>query len=150
MSRNSKARKQRQKEKFEKIAKELPRGYTVNKPYIRLKVKYPIWFVLNNIGEWTLKIAGHDVKMWSQRYYTFKNNGIVCVGCGLKGEHFRLERHALGGRESFHFNLYANNGNGNEILMTKDHIVPKSKGGKNHITNLQTMCTNCNNRKDDS
>ena len=33
--------------------------------------------------------------------------------------------------------------------MTKDHIIPKSKGGKNELSNYQTMCTYCNNEKAD-
>ena len=28
--------------------------------------------------------------------------------------------------------------------MTKDHIVPKSKGGADHLDNLETMCDQCN------
>jgi 5-methylcytosine-specific restriction endonuclease McrA len=31
--------------------------------------------------------------------------------------------------------------------MTQDHIVPRAKGGKNHISNLQTMCYECNYEK---
>jgi 5-methylcytosine-specific restriction endonuclease McrA len=29
-------------------------------------------------------------------------------------------------------------------LMTKDHILPVSRGGSNAVTNLQTMCSTCN------
>jgi len=36
---------------------------------------------------------------------------------------------------------------GHEVLMTKDHIIPKSKGGKNTLKKYQTMCTHCNCRK---
>ena len=47
----------------------------------------------------------------------------------------------------YHFNLYGINKNYEEILFTKDHIIPKSKGGDNKISNYQTMCYNCNYKK---
>ena len=28
-----------------------------------------------------------------------------------------------------------------------DHIIPKSKGGKDHIDNYQLMCEECNSKK---
>jgi len=34
-----------------------------------------------------------------------------------------------------------------DILMTKDHIVPVSLGGKDSLDNLQTMCYRCNRSK---
>jgi 5-methylcytosine-specific restriction endonuclease McrA len=33
--------------------------------------------------------------------------------------------------------------------LTLDHIIPKSKGGKNSWTNLVTCCKKCNTKKDD-
>lgn len=40
-------------------------------------------------------------------------------------------------------------GNGNKKLLTLDHVIPKSKGGKDSWDNLVTACTRCNNEKSD-
>lgn len=54
-------------------------------------------------------------------------------------------------RETPHFNLYAPGlpgwHNKPWVLMTQDHIVPKSRGGATMMSNLQTMCEKCNSEK---
>lgn len=87
----------------------------------------------------------YSVRMNSKRYFVFKESP-VCVSCGLKGEKFLLEQHPED--LSPHFNFYAVE-NGQLVLMTKDHVVPKSKGGKDKIDNFVTMCSICNNLKAD-
>jgi 5-methylcytosine-specific restriction endonuclease McrA len=42
-----------------------------------------------------------------------------------------------------HLNLYAEE-NGEPVLLTKDHILPVSLGGKDIYRNLQTLCAVCN------
>lgn len=34
--------------------------------------------------------------------------------------------------------------------VTRDHIVPLARGGLNHPSNLQPLCTKCNNKKGDA
>ncbi|RDJ35062.1 MAG: hypothetical protein DWQ19_09510 [Crenarchaeota archaeon] len=85
----------------------------------------------------------YNVRMNSHRYFFFKQNHI-CVACGLAGEKFLLQQNPCD--KSPHFNLYGVE-NDELILMTKDHVLPKSKGGKNSHDNYVTMCIICNNLK---
>lgn len=86
-----------------------------------------------------------SVRMNSHRYWTFRR-GLACAVCGLRGTVMSLERSA-GSSGSPHFNLYAELPDSSRVLMTKDHIVPKSGGGGDADGNFQTMCTTCNNLK---
>ena len=84
-------------------------------------------------------------KLSSVRLQTFQKS-TKCVCCGRKGTILGLDLPI--GQTRPHFNLYCEE-DGEMILMTKDHIIPKSKGGENHISNMQTMCCYCNVQKAD-
>ncbi len=91
-----------------------------------------------------------QVNMASARYQCFVEHGTDCSECGIKGSFFALEvdkSHKEGTQP--HFNLYAIDSDGNEVLMTKDHVIPLSKGGKNNLSNFKTMCCHCNEKKAD-
>lgn len=80
----------------------------------------------------------------SSRYRLFYRS-LVCVKCGLVGTYFAKEKNPNVGTK-YHLNLYAVK-DGVEIQFTKDHILPKSKGGENKLSNYQTMCEPCNKTK---
>lgn len=98
---------------------------------------------------WT--VEGQDIRtrMTSLRYAIFSQS-IACVVCQMKGDHFLLERFSGNNLATAHFNLYATLPDGDRMLFTKDHIMPKSKGGSDKLSNLQTMCMKCNGEKGDS
>ena len=96
-------------------------------------------FRFYNVGN-----KSYRVRMNSLRYQTFRANQS-CVACGIQGNIFLLEISPPATRP--HFNFYHRDGN-RLILMTKDHIIPRSLGGSEKLSNLQTMCSTCNNLKD--
>lgn len=89
------------------------------------------------------------IPMGSHRYELFATKGIRCVQCGVTGVFFALERGLKNAPGKYHFNLYGFDAKGREVLITKDHVVPRAKGGKNTLSNYQTMCQVCNQRKGD-
>lgn len=86
------------------------------------------------------------VKINTLRLQVLKDNQ-TCVWCGRTGNLFQLER--VLPTESPHLNLYHHDPrNGiSLLLMTQDHILPVSKGGKDNLDNLWTMCEACNTAK---
>jgi 5-methylcytosine-specific restriction endonuclease McrA len=102
----------------------------------------------------------YRVHMDSLRYQIFaRPDGLKCAYCGIVGEIFVLEKpeDPTCPEDRAHFNLYAmvklpdNDPRvWQRVLMTKDHVVPKSKGGKDHLGNLRTCCSPCNTEKADS
>lgn len=114
---------------------------------IRKFKKYSIDEVLSQYTGNNDKINfdGDLIPMGSHRYANFKFHGITCMCCGIVGQYFRKERH--GNNETYHFNLYALDNCGNEVLMTKDHVLAKSTGGPDDIDNYQPLCEQCNKKK---
>lgn len=107
--------------------------------YVNWHKSYKMYIILHHM----------KVNLTSDRYSTFMRSGTVCKECGLEGKYFALEisDRDMSNRGTAHFNLYGINYLGQEILMTKDHIVPRCEGGKNNIRNYQTLCTLCNSKK---
>ena len=93
------------------------------------------------------EINGTPVGTTSLRLRTFAVHGTKCSACGLDASYFAIERCESRDKNiPFHLNLYGVR-NGTEILFTHDHKLARSLGGKDHLSNTQTMCTICNSIK---
>lgn len=89
------------------------------------------------------------ISMGSHRYQLFAKKGVKCVNCGAEASYFAVERYEGNASNKFHLNLYGKRRNGDEFMLTKDHVMPKSRGGPSRIENYQVMCKACNNKKSD-
>lgn len=102
-------------------------------------------FVGNDKKTYRVQIGHRDIRTFARQ--------PACVQCGLKGSKFLLfpsnavMRHK--DKRSGRLVFMGTKDNGEDVLMTIDHIQPRSKNGSNSLKNLQTMCRICNMEKGD-
>lgn len=98
------------------------------------KTKDPSGFYIDDEGN----------KCKLRRAKIFFKIGIDCVKCESKAKFFALEEWPDKNGNQFHFELYAIDSSGEEVLMTIDHTLAKSNEGKDHVSNYQPLCKICN------
>lgn len=86
------------------------------------------------------------VRSGSPQYILFKTKGLKCVRCGCRANKCFLET-TFQQNNFANFHFYRIKEGKPELLFTIDHIIPKALGGKNEISNYQTMCHFCNKKK---
>jgi hypothetical protein len=116
----------------------------------------PILASIRDPDTMNIELFGEKIHVSSVRLQTFAVKGVKCVFCGKEGEFFAAEKsHERDG--GYHINLYGytswqKDSDGmfqrRELLFTRDHILPKSKGGPDVLENMQTACKKCNEKKD--
>lgn len=107
-------------------------------------------YIVNSEADKIQLVPGHMINTGSTRYRVFLYKGVKCVKCGIEGKFLALEKDVKNKDSIFHLNLYALDKYGREVMMTQDHIIPRSKGGPDDLDNLQPMCIHCNRDKADS
>lgn len=103
----------------------------------------PLSEMIGRIGE-KKRCPKYNVNLNSLRLMTFRT-GVICKFCGIKGTHWGVDKN--GNDTNPHLNLWNINEDGELTLMTCDHVIPKSRGGKDDISNVQTLCDPCNGKK---
>lgn len=89
------------------------------------------------------KLYWNDRKVSLRRIHILHHIGFKCQHCDRIGVTWFLEENRA---KQLHLDLYAEDG----VMMTIDHITPKSKGGKNEMSNYQCLCKICNETKGNS
>lgn len=105
---------------------------------------------LHNREKVKVEFAGVKVNVQSVRLRTFATQSIDCACCAVKGAFFAIERSvSKDGKPAgnYHLNLWGLNDFDEEILMTHDHKLARSLGGKDKLENTETMCGPCNWKK---
>ena len=100
-----------------------------------------------------LTFSGVAIKLkMVDRLKMIMKKGADCPCCGAKGSHAHLVKsynkdHTGKRRMVINVVVLAKRSNGKLVEITKDHIIPKSRGGKNTVSNYQPMCKECNQGK---
>jgi len=103
--------------------------------------------VAGTIKKGTIQYQNIEIKLKSPKNLLFLNNHHSCKICKIPITYAVLEK-VHPDIKTYHFNYYTiDSRSKKEILFNIDHIVPKSKGGSDLITNLQLTCELCNTEK---
>ena len=75
-----------------------------------------------------------------------KKMQIKCWHCGVEADRFIVKHHPKDMEKPPVLELFAHTGK-SLVMMTRDHIIPKSLGGLDSVENLRPGCEPCNRRR---
>jgi 5-methylcytosine-specific restriction endonuclease McrA len=78
-----------------------------------------------------------------RRLKVFYHKGLKCVNYAVCGREGQIITHGIDNGGGLHKDVCT----ADFYPMTIDHIIPRSKGGKDTLKNLDPMCSGCNARK---
>lgn len=113
------------------------------------------------INQTRYEINGVVAQLVNKRTETLARDGGVCMACGHEPTHAWIEDNTTprddrgrwlknppplyqGDPFAAHLNVYCTTKEGHELLMTVDHVIPKSRGGRDRLDNFVVLCQRCN------
>ena len=81
-----------------------------------------------------IEVEGYQVRTTSLRYILFRKKP-KCATCSRRVSYGLLQTDEQSKYKRAHFNFFAEDG----MLMTKDHVIPKSKGVKT-VSKIYRLC----------
>lgn len=84
-----------------------------------------------------------------ERWLIFAEHNFQCVYCKMVGQFVVFWKDDNQIRWDSHVDLAAIYSDGRRVMMTIDHVIPKSKGGSNQRDNKVCACSPCNHKKED-
>lgn len=91
-------------------------------------------------ARWVSKPRGRAIVRQHARNYSFRKRGAA-------GSHSAEQWENV--KRKFKFCCVICGKPEPEIRLTRDHVIPISKGGSNYISNIQPLCGSCNSKKHD-
>lgn len=88
--------------------------------------------------------APSGVALWKTCMETYKP--LKCWECGVEADRFIVKHHRNDRNKPPVLELFAHTGK-SLVMMTRDHIIPKSLGGIDDVANLRPGCEKCNGRR---
>lgn len=97
-------------------------------------------------ANWLVKGRTVDRPRGWKLFAAMEGKPIKCWCCGIEADRWIVEKHPKDkvGRPTM--NLFAS-GEAGVVLMTRDHIIPKSLGGIDANENLRPGCSTCNGQR---
>ena len=77
-------------------------------------------------------------------FSSLRDSSIRCWACGCEAKAWIATSHRNDHVKPPVLNLYGFDFNGQPVLMTRDHIIPRAWGGSDDVENLRPACQPCN------
>lgn len=91
-------------------------------------------------------VAGKPVSTPSGKslFEALKGSSLKCWNCEREGNCWIANKGKNDKVSKPTLDLFARGNDGSYTLMTRDHIIPRSRGGNNDVENLRMACSPCN------